>query len=265
MRVGGAPARYEEFSTTRSLVSGAKKIWLETDQWMALGSGSNLVVSDEGTDDVVLHIRTRGVTVKKATGQQVQIHAEAGEDWDAFVAHTVNQGVRGLETLSGIPGTVGASVIQNIGAYGAEISDTLVSIDFLEYPSGTRRTVAAQDLALGLRTSAFRTGNIRGIILGVTFSLEPADDGHSIPLVYEQLHRALSVESGERAPVREVRSAVLALRSSKEWCFQRLTPTRSAVGRSFSTPSCLSAWRWVFLGEPRGGPWIPNSLTLCCL
>lgn len=254
MRVGGAPARYEEFSTTRSLVSGAKKIWLETDQWMALGSGSNLVVSDEGTDDVVLHIRTRGVTVKKATGQQVQIHAEAGEDWDAFVAHTVNQGVRGLETLSGIPGTVGASVIQNIGAYGAEISDTLVSIDFLEYPSGTRRTVAAQDLALGLRTSAFRTGTIRGIILGVTFSLEPADDGHSIPLVYEQLHRALSVESGERAPVRDVRSAVLALRSSKGMVLSALDPDSVSCGSFFLNPIVSER---VALGLPGGAPWWP--------
>ncbi len=77
---------------------------------------------------------------------------EAGEDWDDFVAHTLTQGVRGLETLSGIPGTVGASVIQNVGAYGAEVSDTLVSIDFLEFPSGQRRTVPSGRLDLGHRT-----------------------------------------------------------------------------------------------------------------
>lgn len=252
MGVGGAPASYQEFTTTRSLISGAKKIWSETDQWMALGSGSNLVVSDEGTDDVVLHIRTRGVTVKKVAGQQVQIHAEAGENWDAFVAHTVSHGVRGLETLSGIPGTVGASVIQNIGAYGAEVSDTLVSIDFLEYPSGTRRTVPAKDLALGLRTSAFRTGSLRGIILGVTFSCEPADDGQSIPLHYEQLHQAVSVESGERAPLPEVRSAVLALRSSKGMVLSALDPDSVSCGSFFLNPIVSER---VALALPGGAPW----------
>ncbi len=111
-------------------------------------------------------------------------------------AHTLAQGVRGLETLSGIPGTIGASVIQNIGAYGAEISDTLVSIDFLEFPSGTRRTVPADELELGLRTSSLKTGKLQGIVLGVTFSLEPADDGTSIPILYDQLADALGVSPG---------------------------------------------------------------------
>ncbi|MGA1447173.1 MAG: FAD-binding protein, partial [Pontimonas sp.] len=115
MGVGGPIGHYHSYSSTTSLIAGARKIWAESDHWMALGSGSNLVVSDAGFDGHVLHIKTRGVTVKKATGQRVQIHAEAGEDWDGFVSHTLGQGVRGLETMSGIPGTVGASVIQNAG------------------------------------------------------------------------------------------------------------------------------------------------------
>ena len=251
MKVGGSPAGYHEFTTTRSLIAGAKKIWAETDQWMALGSGSNLVVCDEGIDDTVLHIKTRGVTVKKATGQKVQIHAEAGEDWDGFVAHTVAQGVRGLETLSGIPGTVGASVIQNIGAYGAEVSDTLVSIDFLEYPSGSRRTVAAAELDLGLRTSALKTSALQGLVLGVTFSLEPAEEGMSIPLHYEQLHTAVGAQEGERAPLALVREAVLALRGSKGMLLSDADPDSVSSGSFFLNPIVSERVAW---GLPQGAP-----------
>jgi len=109
MGVGGPIGHYHSYSTTTSLIAGATEVWATGDDWMALGSGSNLVVGDSGFEGHVLHIHSRGVTVKKATGQRVQIHAEAGEDWDSFVAHTLAQGVRGLETLSGIPGTHGAT------------------------------------------------------------------------------------------------------------------------------------------------------------
>lgn len=236
MRVGGPIGHYHSYSSTRLLVSGAKKVWAESDDWMALGSGSNLVVSDSGFDGHVLHIQTRGVTVKKATGQRVHIHAEAGEDWDSFVSHTLAQGVRGLEILSGIPGTMGASVIQNIGAYGAEISDTLVSIDFLEYPTGIRRTIPAEDLELGLRTSALKTGKLQGIVLGVTFSLEPAEDGWSIPIRYDQLADALGVEAGERAPINQVRPVVRSTRASKGMLLNENDPDSVSCGSFFVNP-----------------------------
>ena len=248
---------YYSYSSTRSLIAGARKIWAESDDWMALGSGSNLVVGDAGFDGHVLHIQTRGVTVKKATGQHVQIHSEAGEDWDDFVSHTLAQGVRGLETLSGIPGTIGASVIQNIGAYGAEISDTLVSIDFLEFPSGARRTVPADELELGLRTSSLKTGTLQGIVLGVTFSLEPADDGQSIPILYDQLADALSVTPGERASLERTRETVRAIRSSKGMLLDENDPDSVSSGSFFVNPIVSEkismalpsdAPRW-FLGE----------------
>jgi UDP-N-acetylmuramate dehydrogenase len=236
MKVGGLMGHYRSYSSTRSLISGARKVWAETDDWMALGSGSNLVVGDEGFDGHVLHVQTRGVTVKKATGQRVQIHAEAGEDWDSFVSHTLAQGVRGLETLSGIPGTVGASVIQNIGAYGAEISDTVVSIDFLEFPSGSRRTIPADELELGLRTSSLKTGKLQGIVLGVTFSLEPAEDAQSIPILYDQLANALGVAAGERAPLGTTRETVRAIRASKGMLLDENDPDSVSSGSFFVNP-----------------------------
>jgi len=237
MAVGGPIAQYHSFTSTRALIAGAQKIWAEHDEWMALGSGSNLVVGEAGVDEPVLHIKTRGVTVKKATGRTVQIHAEAGEDWDRFVAHTLEQGVRGLETMSGIPGTVGASVIQNVGAYGSEVSDTLVSIDFLEFPSGTRRTVPKDELELGMRTSAFKTGKLRGIVLGVTFALEPVThDRMSIPLASSQLAADLRVEIGQRAPLDAVRESVLRIRASKGMVLSPNDPDSVSSGSFFVNP-----------------------------
>jgi UDP-N-acetylmuramate dehydrogenase len=269
MKVGGPMGHYRSYSSTRSLIAGAKKVWAETEEWMALGLGSNLVVGDEGFDGHVLHVQTRGVTVKKATGQRVQIHAEAGEDWDSFVSHTLAQGVRGLETLSGIPGTVGASVIQNIGAYGAEISDTLVSIDFLEFPAGTRRTVAAEELELGLRTSSLKTGKLRGIVLGVTFSLEPADDAQSIPILYDQLADALGVRTGERAPLERVRPVVRSIRASKGMLLDEGDPDSVSSGSFFVNPIVSekislslpsTAPRW-FLGDQPEDVVVPLDTT----
>lgn len=260
MRVGGPIPHYHAFSSTRALIAGAKKIWAEHDQWMALGSGSNLVVSDEGVDYPVLHIQSRGVTVKKATGEKVLIHAEAGEDWDRFVAHTIDQGVRGLETMSGIPGTVGASVIQNVGAYGSEVKDTIVSIDFLEYPTGTRRTVMADELDFGMRTSAFKTGALRGIVLGVTFALEPTlTDRLSIPLHSTQLASDLGIEVGQRAPIDAVRSSVLKVRASKGMVLSPDDPDSVSSGSFFVNPVIpetlaltlpSEAPRWLMEPEP---------------
>lgn len=260
MRVGGPIEHYFPFSSTSALIEGAKAIWSEHEHWMALGSGSNLIVSDRGVDFPVLHIQSRGVTVKKATGQKVQIHAEAGEDWDGFVAHTLQQGVRGLETMSGIPGTVGACVIQNIGAYGSEVSDTIVSIDLLEYPSGTRRTVHADELALGMRTSAFKTGDLSGIVLGVTFALEPVGpEALSIELASTQLAEDLNIEVGDRAPIHSVRESVLRVRSRKGMVLSPDDPDSVSAGSFFVNPIVservalslpAEAPRWLMEPEP---------------
>jgi UDP-N-acetylmuramate dehydrogenase len=260
MRVGGVIENYHSFTTTTALIAGAQKIWAESDDWMALGSGSNLVVGDQPYTGQVLHIKTRGVTVKKATGKKVEIHAEAGEDWDNFVAHTIAQGVRGLEALSGIPGTVGAGVIQNIGAYGSDLSETIVSIDFLDYPSGTRRTVTADELELGLRTSSLKTGDLRGIVLGVTFSLEAVDSSReSSPLASEQLAGALGLSLGDRAPIDVVRATVLTVRASKGMVLSPDDPDSVSSGSFFLNPIVPErvavsfspeAPRWLIEPEP---------------
>jgi UDP-N-acetylmuramate dehydrogenase len=142
-----------------------------------------------------------------------------------------------MEALSGIPGTVGASVIQNIGAYGTDISETLVSIDFIEYPSGERREIPAGELELGLRTSALKTGNLRGIVLGVTFALEPVDeDASSAPLNSTQLADALGLNLGDRAPIGDVRDTVIRVRASKGMVLSDDDPDSVSSGSFFLNP-----------------------------
>lgn len=280
MRVGGHIENYHVYSTTRELIEGVRALWARDEPWMALGGGSNLVVGDQPFDGHVVHVKTRGVTVKKATGKKVEIHAEAGEDWDEFVAHTISQGVRGLEALSGIPGSVGASVIQNIGAYGTDISETIVAIDFLEHPTGQRRHIPASELALGLRTSALKTGDLTGIVVGVTFALEPVDERReSAPLASTQLCSALGLPFGERARIDDVRSAVLAVRASKGMVLSPDDPDSVSSGSFFLNPIvservALSlspeAPRWLVEPEPDaivvpldGAPReAPNALVL---
>jgi UDP-N-acetylmuramate dehydrogenase len=151
-------------------------------------------------------------------------------------------------------------VIQNIGAYGSDVSETIVSIDFLEYPSGTRRTVLADELALGLRTSALKTGDLRGIVLGVTFSLEPVDSSReSSPLASEQLATALGLSLGERAPIDVVRDTVLRVRASKGMVLSPDDPDSISSGSFFLNPIVPErvavsfspeAPRWLLEPEP---------------
>src|SRR5690606_16161533 len=113
--------------------------------WLILGGGSNLVVADEGFDGTVIRVATRGIEA----ADRVRLRVQAGENWDDLVASTIEQGLVGLEALSGIPGRVGAAPIQNIGAYGQELSHSLVAIEFLDFLTGEVSRVSAQELKLG--------------------------------------------------------------------------------------------------------------------
>lgn len=160
---------------------------------------------------------TRGIARIVAPSGAVRLRVQAGEPWDDLVAYTVEHGWSGLEALSGIPGSTGASPIQNIGAYGQEVGDSLVSVDFLDYGTGRVERIARDELELGYRTSVFKRGK-RGVVLSVTFSLTDAGTDASAlgdPIVYPQLAQALGVSVGDRVPLVDVRRAVLTLRASK--------------------------------------------------
>jgi UDP-N-acetylmuramate dehydrogenase len=232
LRVGGPAANLVEAISRAQVVETALAFWGEPDDWMILGGGSNLVVADDGFDGNVLRIATRGID--RATDGVPRLRVEAGEPWDAVAAFAVAEGLAGIEALSGIPGTAGAGPIQNIGAYGQQLSDTLVAIDFLDYESGEVVTLPASELGLGYRTSALKSGR-RGVVLSLDLALLDGS-GLSAPVAYSQLASALGVELGARVPLDAARDAVLALRSSKGMVWDPADPDSVSAGSFFTNP-----------------------------
>ena len=205
LQVGGPAWRVVEATTRDELIAAALEAWGTGDEWLVLGGGSNVVIADEGFEGTVVRVLTRGIERRAPVdgpGQQ-RIRVEAGEPWDAVVAYAVENGLAGIEALSGIPGSAGAAPIQNIGAYGQELGETLVAVDFLDFDSGEVARLTAAELELDYRTSALKQGR-RGVVLSVELLLA-SDESLSLPIAYDQLARALGVAEGDRAPLVAVR------------------------------------------------------------
>jgi UDP-N-acetylmuramate dehydrogenase len=202
------------------------------DEVAVLGGGSNVVVADEGVAGLVLEVRTRGVRVTDAGGAAL-VEAAAGEDWDALVARTVEEGLAGLECLSGIPGRVGGVPIQNVGAYGVEAADVLASVRAFDRATRQVVTLAPAACGFGYRTSAFRRAPERFVVLAVTFTLRR--DRLAAPPRYAELSRALGAPDA-RAPLGVVREAVLSLRRAKSMVLDDADPNRRSAGSFFTNP-----------------------------
>jgi UDP-N-acetylmuramate dehydrogenase len=233
--IGGPAARLVEPATRAELIEQTLASWGSPEDWLVLGGGSNVVVADEGFDGDVIRVATRGLTATRVDGARpVRLTVEAGEPWDDVVAHAVENGWSGIEALSGIPGLAGAAPVQNIGAYGQELSSSLVAIDFLDFDTGRLVRVAAAELGLGYRTSSLKRG-----LLGLVVSLELAladDGGLSQPIAYAQLASALNVRIGDRVPVSELRAAVLELRGAKGMLWDPADPDAASAGSFFTNP-----------------------------
>ncbi len=203
-----------------------------------LGSGSNVVVADAGVDGLVVKVALRGVSSRESGGT-VEVTAAAGEPWDPFVERAVAQGWGGLECLSGIPGLVGATPIQNVGAYGQEVSQTVTSTRVLDRRSGEIVTLAAADCGFGYRTSRFKSGEAdRFVVLAVTYRL--TRDG--APTVrYADLERDLEARGISRPSLADVRGRVLAIRRSKSMVLDPDDPNRRSCGSFFLNPIVDSA------------------------
>jgi UDP-N-acetylmuramate dehydrogenase len=235
LRVGGPATRLVEPASRAELLDEVGATWNSPEDWLLLGGGSNLVVADEGFDGTVVHIVTRGITAARATGARpVRLTVEAGEPWDAVVAHATANGWSGIEALSGIPGSAGAAPVQNIGAYGQELASSLVAIDFLDFDTGSLARVPAAELGLGYRTSALKRGRL-GLVVSLELAL--ADDGGlSQPVAYAQLASNLGVRIGDRVPVADLRAAVLELRASKGMLWDPADPDSASAGSFFTNP-----------------------------
>jgi len=195
-----------------------------------LGGGSNLVIADEGVDGLILKIGLRGVTARDVPGA-VEVTAAAGEPWDEFVRHTVERGWAGLECLSGIPGLVGATPIQNVGAYGQEVSDTLASVRALDRESGRIVTLAPTDCGFGYRDSLFKNRSPgRYVVLAVTYRLRP---GGAPYLGYADIAREIGTTSPTLSTVRET---VIRVRRSKSMVLDPGDSNARSCGSFFLNP-----------------------------
>jgi UDP-N-acetylmuramate dehydrogenase len=212
---------------------------------LVLGGGSNLVIADAGFDGLVVRVAHRGVSFENV-GEQVVMHAEAGEIWDDVVSSSLAMGLAGLESLSGIPGLAGATPIQNVGAYGAEISQLVTGVRVFDRADRSRVTLTVSDCQFGYRTSALKGGS-RYVVLGVDIALLPSQA--SPPVRYQQLADALGVALGGRAVALDVRAAVLGLRAAKGMLIDPADPDSVSVGSFFTNPILLDAD--VPVGAPR--------------
>jgi UDP-N-acetylmuramate dehydrogenase len=247
LRLGGPARAIVEAGTEEELVAALRS---PGEPPLLLAGGSNVVVADEGVDANVVRVLTRGVTLD-ARGARVLVRAAAGEPWDELVTRCVAEGLAGVECLAGIPGSVGATPIQNVGAYGQEVADTLVSARVLDRRSGAIEELPPEACGFGYRTSAFKREPGRWAVLEVSLLLER--NALSAPVRYAELARALEVSLGERAPLADAREAVLALRRRKGMVLDAADHDTWSAGSFFTNPFVPAS------DLPHGAPAYPQD------
>lgn len=238
LRTGGAPERMVEAHTRDELVEALRFVWATGDEWLVLGGGSNLFVGDDPVEGTVIRVLTRGIERLPSPHEgRTRLRVQAGHGWDDLVAHAVSEGLAGLEAMSGIPGTVGAAPVQNIGAYGQEIVRTLVEVDLIDESTGEVSTVPAADLGLGFRTSVLKAhyGSVperSAVILSATFDL--AEVGTAArPVAGVQLRTALGLAEEGTATLAEIRERILEIRASKGMVLDADDPDTWSAGSFF--------------------------------
>ncbi len=239
LRLGGPARTLVVARTEEELVAAVRDA---EPPLLVLAGGSNVVVADEGFPGTVVLVATRGVSD--------DLRVAAGEPWDPFVADCVARGLAGVEALSGIPGSVGASPIQNIGAYGQEVAQTITLVRAYDREERAVVELTRAECGFGYRTSRFKREAGRWVVLTVDVALEPSD--RSTPIAYAELARALGVAVGDRAPLADVRAAVLRLRRAKGMVVAEDDPDSVSAGSFFTNPVLTEA-EFAAL-EERAGP-----------
>ena len=225
LRLGGPARTLLDAESEEEIVEAVSAV---REPLLVMAGGSNLVIADGGFEGTVVRLANRGIWIG---GEQVT--AAAGEHWDAVVARCVSDGLAGIECLSGIPGSTGATPIQNVGAYGQEVSDAITSVHVYDRSQRVVRELAPAECGFGYRTSALK-GSDLFIVLAVTFALERSS--LAAPIRYAELARALEVAEGARAPLHEVRDAVLGLRRRKGMVLDPDDPDSVSAGSFFVNP-----------------------------
>lgn len=253
--VGGPAGRVVETATEAELIEVVRAADEAAEPLLVVGGGSNLLVSDAGFPGVVVRDTRTGIEVPDHSAcAGVTYTVPAGTPWDEVVEHAVAHSLYGIEALSGIPGSTGATPVQNVGAYGQEVSQTIATVRVWDRGRGRVRTLPSVDLRFGYRTSLLKRSmrplgpasddpsderapwhpTPRYVVLDVTFQLRQGV--LSAQIAYPELARTLGVAVGERAPLRDVRDAVLSLRSRKGMVLDATDPDTRSAGSFFTNP-----------------------------
>jgi UDP-N-acetylmuramate dehydrogenase len=254
--LGGPARRFVEAGTEQELIAEVRAADRRGEPLLVLGGGSNLVIADSGFAGMVVRVATSGIHRTAADQPDgVRVTVAAGEDWDRVVASSVEADLAGLECLSGIPGLAGATPIQNVGAYGQEVAETITGVRVYDRAQDRVAELAPAECGFGYRTSAFkRDPDGRFVVLGVSFELTAG--GLSWPVRYSELTGSLGVAAGDRVPLAEVRAAVLGLRRGKGMVVDPADPDSRSAGSFFTNPvlddAQFAALRQVV--DSRSGP-----------
>jgi UDP-N-acetylmuramate dehydrogenase len=235
LRLGGPAGRIVEARTEEEAVAAVRQADEAGEQALVLAGGSNVVIADEGFPGTVVRVLTSGV---EQTGPST-FEVQAGEPWDPFVERSVTGGLAGIECLSGIPGSIGATPIQNVGAYGQDVSETVRTVRVYDRESGRVEELPATACEFTYRSSVFKRNPGRWLVLAVTFELDRQP--HSEPIRYAELARKLDVELGASAPLHDVREAVLDLRRRKGMVIDPDDPDSVSAGSFFTNPILTTA------------------------
>lgn len=233
LRVGGPAASMITADDSRDVVTAVRAADRDKIRLMILGGGSNVLVDDAGFDGTVLKIATIGQQVR-TDADTISVRVAAGESWDRFVAQAIEEGWSGVEALSGIPGLVGATPIQNVGAYGTALDHVLDQVECLDRRTGDLVTLSCRQCELGYRWSWFKAHPGRFVILHVTLRLPRSE--LSAPIRYAQLAELLGVDIGSRVDAHLVREAVLQLRRGKGMVLDDHDHDTWSAGSFFTNP-----------------------------
>jgi UDP-N-acetylmuramate dehydrogenase len=239
LRVGGPAGRLVRATTTDELVDAVREVDDADEPLLLVAGGSNLLVADAPVPGTVVQVATRGVEVESDDAcSGVSVRVAAGEPWDELVERAVREGWVGIEALSGIPGTVGATPVQNVGAYGQEVAQTIAQVRVWDRLGQQVVTVANADCRFTYRHSAFK-GTDRYVVLDVLFQLRQGD--LSAPVGYAALATGLGVRVGDRVPLADARAAVLEQRRRRGMVLDEADHDTWSAGSFFTNPVLSSA------------------------
>jgi UDP-N-acetylmuramate dehydrogenase len=252
LRVGGPAKKFVEVGTEAEIIAAIEAAG--DSPILIIGGGTNILVADSGFEGTVIRIKSHSMQSEIDACSGATLTISAGENWDEFVATTINRGFAGLETLSGIPGTVGAAPIQNIGAYGHEVSEFITRVRTYDRQAKGLKTFTNSECEFSYRNSHFKVHPGRYVVLDVQFNLRSGEITKAI--TYAELAKKLGIEVGEKAPIVETRKAVLELRAAKGMLLNPTDRDSWSAGSFFTNPIVSKE---IAEKLPEGAPKWPTS------